>query len=438
MDHPNKTIKSLVGIIIILTIIVPFSTAAEIYLQDDFEDGSFDVGSANPQPIWYWPDNDNTGGPNAWWKISDTSAHASNYSIKLDYLARNGFANHCGIKTTYQKNGYNDTYLVEFDGKDFTDPANGYVGSGNIVGRYVWDETKNFTKWQVIGVSTTNSPNDTLNLTLIAPGPNYDETVTIESGDECKVARECGVDGSICISSGDICLRRRNDCNGHIIYLQGYNNSTFPYGTIIYRRFYLKFSADYIRPISTQKIAYAGTIGIPGNSMWGTCTVLGSGTKALATGNHLGWNSYDGYPLPIELEQWYYFEDMHKSESALGAGNGEYKAWFAKAGENPGEPKLHLQNITFPPLGTNIGGMSIWGNKQTYEDMQGYAYVDDIVISSDRIGPTESIVQPPTKYGLFDFANLYQKWHTSDSTYDLNSDGIVNVGDLAIMMRNFL
>jgi hypothetical protein len=40
------------------------------------------------------------------------------------------------------------------------------------------------------------------------------------------------------------------------------------------------------------------------------------------------------------------------------------------------------------PPGKNVGGVSIWGNKQAYEDMAGYAYVDDIIISDTYNGPT--------------------------------------------------
>ena len=41
------------------------------------------------------------------------------------------------------------------------------------------------------------------------------------------------------------------------------------------------------------------------------------------------------------------------------------------------------------------------------------------------------------KYTLSDFGNLYNKWHTNDSTYDLNDDGIVNSRDFGLMMRNW-
>lgn len=41
------------------------------------------------------------------------------------------------------------------------------------------------------------------------------------------------------------------------------------------------------------------------------------------------------------------------------------------------------------------------------------------------------------KYKISDFGGLFNDWHKTASVYDLNKDGIVNIKDLGLMMRNF-
>jgi len=373
------------NILFALMLMIPAAQGAVLF-QDDFEDGGFDVGVANPQPTWNWPSNTTTTGPTAWFTITSApgTVHNGNYALKLDYLARNGYANTCGGTTGYQKAGYTGTYFVSSTGANLTQTP--YVGSGSIVGRYLYDKTKNFTLWQIAEVANQDATNDRLNLTLVTPGPGYDSSVTISAGDECYVCRACGVDGSI---GGSTEITRRNDCDAQIEYLSGF--SAFPYGSTIYRRFYFKFSSDYAKPTTGQKLGYYHTVG---GGAGAVVTVERGGVrfKELAqssTSDLGGFYACTGYPTPVETGRWYYLEEMWKSGSSSGAADGEYRCWFARDGEDPGNPVIALTGKSLRPIaGSGAGGMSIWGNNQSTEDRAGYAYIDDIVVSTTRVGPT--------------------------------------------------
>jgi hypothetical protein len=372
----------IIALILALLLVAPVQAAT--YFEETFEDGTFDVGSGYPQPTWYWPSNNDTVGANAWWKITSVDKHGGSWAIRLDYLARNGRGNTCGGTTAYQKAGHSGTYFVSSTGANLT--LTPYVGSGSIVGRYLYDGTKNHTLWQITEAANQDATNDRLNLTLVTPGPGYDANVTISPGDTCFICRACGVDSNVAGGAGQ--ESRRNDCDTHSLFLQGF--SAFPYGSTIYRRFYFKLSSDYVKPSTGQKIGYSFTIGALPVGATFFQERGGVYLKELAYAHDtLGYHAYSGSPLPLVVNQWHYIEEMFKSESSSGAADGEYKLWFARDGEDPGAPVKTLTGKSLKPItGGSGGGMSIWGNSQFYEDRAGYAYVDDIVVSDTRVGPT--------------------------------------------------
>jgi hypothetical protein len=499
----------------ILLVVCILPADAGVLFQDDFESGSFQVGRNHPKPLWYWPDNSATNGVNAWFTVTSApgTVHRGSYALKLNYTARNGFANNCGGTTAYQSPTHGGVTCFVIDpaklppgalSSDLT--GNPYVGSTCGVDckqlcqlssgtRYLWDITRNYTRWTITGVQNADAINDRLDLAEVVPGPGYDSKVRIGSGDKCFIGRACGVDGKI-IPVGTcpgMSVWRKQDNDDHILYLGGYKDPTFSWGSVQYRRFYFKFSSDYTKPSVTQKIGYWGTSDYSSFKIHGATLLMG-GLTILETPAHWGPTIYKGPPFPLQTEQWYYIEEMQKAASSPTAGDGEYQIWMAPDGADPGSPLIHVQggislrdasgvyawrrsrrgtneyyltlasggapNVacttqllmggkvvyrggrlgalapgqwsygdgdslgyrTFYvrlgdggnpsgkpdgylktffglyPTGMNIPGVSIWGNSQFMsktETKTGCAYIDDVCISTERVGPVPAAPKAP-------------------------------------------
>ena len=191
-----------------------------------------------------------------------------------------------------------------------------------------------------------------------------------------------------------------------------------------------------------NRINIIGSKTDPYNNDKGDKIISINGTKV---GMQQGWAWTDGtddivtvvYVPPIEANKWHYYEfykelywdeteQRYMSKLRMWLDNDQY---FTEKIFKMGKAAFGITNI------------KLFLNSSNYiSEQDSYIYTDTFRFSTDSFGGTVAGNQgqpSQIKYTLSDFANLYQKWHTSDSTYDLNSDGIVNSKDLGMMMRNF-
>jgi hypothetical protein len=85
----------------------------------------------------------------------------------------------------------------------------------------------------------------------------------------------------------------------------------------------------------------------------------------------------------IIWNKWYYYEELFVRESSEGAGDAEYHLYFGALDDNIGEPVISRTDF-------NIGELkdiSMHGNWQHYNDVSGYIYFDDILMSDGYVGP---------------------------------------------------
>ena len=147
--------------------------------------------------------------------------------------------------------------------------------------------------------------------------------------------------------------------------------------------------------------------------------------------NSRGWltDGIDGDKNAFDLQfgQWHIIKMEIKNTSAPDIDDGLVKIWWDKQ-KIFERADLDLRDYAYSINSVTIGQQI---NRYSGDGIDEWRYIDDIIIAdNDPDSNTPA-------YSLNDFANFYDKWHTSDTTYDLNKDGMVNSRDLALMMKSF-
>ena len=343
---------------------------SEILFQDDFESGDF---AAPGTSRWSWRgvptsaaniDSSMMRGSNDdVYSVSQTRPYRGSYSMRLNFGGRNDWCNQCGST---------DATLTSTS-------ANTGCFSASVDGPYadvMYNKSNGFSQWSVTSVNGRQICVDTSR----AIGESiFGANAALNGGDQIKVPRRCGVNGSVGGSAG-----RRSDCNRAINYLDGVNGSDFGYGETIARRFYAFFPSQTAMPDITLKIGY-GAWRPAGGSVSNSEFNL-SVQRNLQLVVRLPTGSLVVTDDNASRDTWMYFEETWTRESGPGRGDGSYRAYMGRADA----PVTQLSTPVVVRTGLEIGEvvrLSVLGNWQHNRDVSGFAYFDDIVIAKGYVGP---------------------------------------------------
>ena len=113
----------------------------------------------------------------------------------------------------------------------------------------VYNSGNAFSVWQV----TSSTPSQVcVDLSAPVEQPILDIAPSVALGDELKLPRICGVNGSIGSN-----ISRRSDCDLAINYLEGISPADFEFGETLSRRMYVYIPSETILPSVTVKLGYA-------------------------------------------------------------------------------------------------------------------------------------------------------------------------------------
>jgi hypothetical protein len=360
-------IKSLIAAISV-AIIIPQTSFCDVLFSDGFEDDF--ITSANP--TWSWK-TDMPVGTGDLYSRSTTQKHSGSYSLRLDFDGRNSFCNRCGSNNAIQKNGYdNSSFFVDSEGNDLS-------GSPYLLpdaNRPMWNKTDNYAKYSVSSLANQDATNDRANVSLSANGLSGDGD--FDAGDEIAIALKCGVDGSV----GDD-IDRRSDCDIAIGYLNGVISDHHPYGGSIFKRMYFYIDADAVVPDNAIKLGYWHDAN---SNVQVTVIRFTEGERENEVETEGTLDAFETTDEKVSRGQWYYLEEEYKRESSAEANDGEYRVWFAPSGATPTTPDIELTDLDLGQV--ENGDISIIGNWQHWNDASGYLYIDDIEVSTQRIGQT--------------------------------------------------
>jgi hypothetical protein len=351
---------------------------AETLFEEDFEAPL----SSSAQPKWSWkaafhPDTNPYGmtyGKGDIYERSQTVTYTGSWSLRLNFEGRNGFCNTCGMETRTQKSGYSDTtYFVDSEGANLT--LSPYDEPD--LTRPVFNKSDFFAKWAPSSVSNGEATNDKLEFAGGSPvSNNLGGDGDFDAGDEIKICKKCGVDGSI---GGDI--NRRSDCNLAINYLQNLAPEDHPAGGSIFRRFYFYMPSTTTMPNITIKLGYFTTAG--GSLIANIFSPDANDTSGRGRQVEVDGMGYSGTGVHVEHDTWYYIEEEFERESSDSANDGEYRMWVCKASdEAPGDPKVEFTKLDL----RQVKAISIIGNWPHMNDCAGYFYIDAVKIDTTRIG----------------------------------------------------
>jgi hypothetical protein len=387
-------------------------------LADVYYETNYDLGitpkfapDIEADSIWTLPSSFATVyGDNNHFKITNAAAHSGEFSLQFVYQARNGFCNTCGsVSDIHISSGHDGVdYFISESAADLTisdNPDTTKLDDGikSEPGKFAYNNTNGFSKWEIVSVTNANATNDRLNLKLVSLGINGEST--INNSDSLSVARHCGVDGIIGIRQGVNDIHRRNDCNAVIMWFQ--NVATQTPGTSIFRRQYLKSEVTsitlrqklhYFRPATNSNDdQLEGEVVTFGN-------VVDSIVQPLLSGLHRHSGPSARYQLftdtygnlDFERGVWYYLEEEYKAATVATVSpltyntDGEYRMWLSPSGQEPGvgSPTIEVLNLDLPTIGGNDSThISLWGNLQHWTHARGSWYMDDIKISGTFNGP---------------------------------------------------
>ena len=371
MDKTGKIFSSL-GLLFFLAAITPVK--AGILYETDFDSGNMPIGSANP--VWMLPSgaSDRFGTGNLF-EVVTGNAHSGSYSLRFNYEGRNGVCNMCGSTARVQMSTSSPAnYFLDDQGNDLTlDPILASPG------RIVYNTDDGFSKWQITSVTSQNSLNDKLLLTKINDGIGAASNI-FKSGDKINIYRQCGVDGKVGTD-----VTRRSDCNIGITY---FTKVTQNYGESIFRRIYVKIDKNTVLPY-TQKLRYWQ---LDSGGIYLVVRHVDTGRIFPYVEGLAGHNGPSFIDTNIDMKTgvWYYVEEQFKANSDPTTSDGEYRLWFAESGKEAVKPVIELTGLDISP----VKAASLWGNFQHHEDASGYWYLDDLAISTTRIGPTDIPPRP--------------------------------------------
>lgn len=356
-----------------------FPSAAEVFFSDGFESGDKASGAS---PVWSWnnsfdptkpADSHMMYGSGDVYEVSSDIAHTGRYSLRLNFDGRNGFCNVCGTKRYTVKSAPGESkFLMDADGNKIT--PHSPVLSG---GRVIYNRDDSFAKWTwgdlsraLMGEVSQPIRNDMAGLGMV------------NSNDTLLIPNQCGVDGTV---GGNV--NRRSDCDRAINYFKGVQESHFPYGGTISRRFYFYIPEETIMPDITFKLGYV-FFNKPNDkgekSRVGFETVIsvqrGSQPEINA---RTTFDKYVFVPMNIGRNRWYYLEEVWQRESHQFANNAEYRLYLGSDSEDLSNPVVHLE-------GGRLGellSMSIVGNWQHLNDAKGVVYIDEVRVANKVSGP---------------------------------------------------
>ena len=196
------------GILLILcTVTAPINAAP--FFEDNFEHANgIAVG---PSPVWSWQSPYSSSnrfgmmlGEHDIYSLSTTQAHSGRRSLRINFNGRNNFCNTCGSEAV--------TVTSEnLSSRCFT--------TSGIRETTVYNRDNGFSQW---AVTSSNDSQVCLNLETPTQAPIINIAASINVGDQLRVPRVCGLNGSI---GGQ--TRRRSDCDLAINYLNGIEKSHF-------------------------------------------------------------------------------------------------------------------------------------------------------------------------------------------------------------------
>lgn len=341
------------------------SAMASDLFSDDFERPL----SSSPQPVLAWspafdPITQKFGmmyGKGDIYERSSTVTHSGNYSLRLNFDGRNGWANTdiCGF-TSYTATVSGNTLQV-----------NGAALTGGVT---IFDRTDRFARYDLpASLAGWTSVNGGVVPNGAATRNEMGGAGVIKNGDEILV--------SACpFVSGD----RLNDTNVAINYLNNISQVTWPYGGTIARRMYVYIPSSTIMPEVALKLGYFDVAGASGNlNNW---TVLDTNRKFQLTGAYTSipggdyvWTNY-----LLGRDKWYYIEEVYTRETSPGAANGTYQIYAGPDGADVSKPLFQFSGLTY---GGNVSAISIIGNWQHWQAATGYVYLDDVKVATQKIGP---------------------------------------------------
>ena len=353
---------------------------AQIFFSDNFEEGTL---NSSAQPKWSWKNAINPGNisttmmyaENDIYYITNDKVNSGDYSLRINLAGRNNWCNICGSESVIVNQSDIDAGCLSVAGGPWSNS--------------IYNSTNGFSQWQV--TSSTNSQvcfnkNTAIGNSMFGAGSN-----SINDGDELKIPKVCGTNG---IVGGDI--SRKSDCNKVINYFDGVSSADIPYGGKISRRFYMYVPSSTVLPNTTLKLAY---------SHWRTQGGSVRSVKlklSVQRGLSLEINAPDSQNIvdntaKVIRNQWTYFEETFVRETSEGSGDAEYHIYFGEDGENG---IAHTSKVGFN-LG-EIVDMSMHGNWQHSNDVSGYIYFDDLIISDEYIGPiSQKRPRAPTEINVY-------------------------------------
>jgi hypothetical protein len=353
---------SLPVIVIISFFFFQTNCFAEIYFEEDFETGTV---STSPNPVWHWKDPITPGNPSApmyyggendIYTVSSKKVHNGKYALAMDYNGRNGFCNACG------------TIEVVVDETSALSQCINITGSP--WGSSIYNKTNGFSQWAV----TSSSENEVCFDASTAIGPSMTSPNSISVGDVLKLPYQCDVNGTIAKR-----INRRSDCNKAINYLDGIEAEHLGYGKSISRRFYVYIPSNAILPSITLKLGYAH-FRKSGKRVSNTLKVSVQRNMQFELGTPGGIVVPDYY---VDKDKWYYMEEVWTRETSEIATDGSYKLYAGPEGTDVFTPIVTQTNV----LVGELIDMSINGNWQHTNDVSGFTYFDDILISDGYAGP---------------------------------------------------
>lgn len=357
--------RSILIILLLISNALTNSLYAQVFFNDDFEGGTL---NSSAQPKWSWKAPISPGdvittmmyGESDIYYITNEKANSGNYSLRMNFAGRNNWCNICGSGSVTVTQTNIDSGCVAIAGGPWSDS--------------IYNSTNGFSLWQVTSSSNSQicfNKNTAIGNSMFGRSENG-----ISHGDELKVPKVCGVNGTV---GGDI--NRKSDCNKAINYFDGVTSADVPYGGKISRRFYMYIPSETVLPNITLKLAY---------SHWKTQSGNTRSVKlklSIQRGVSLEINAPNSETIvdndaTLNRNQWYYFEETFVRETSEGSNDAEYYVYYGEDGER-GIPFITRKGFN---LGELID-MSMHGNWQHYPDVSGYIYFDDIAISDEYIGP---------------------------------------------------
>jgi len=363
-------IRMLIAALLFSSVVVD-AAERKIFLEENFKDGV----NEDSEELWQWDytsQGTSTGmmyGEGDIYEISDETYMSDRSSLRLNFNGRNNFCNICG-GVDYELTTTEDELLC-------------FQFGNQAHQKSVYNKTAEFSTWPIV-----SERGDTACIAKTRPNMDNVGGVDIDSKltDTVHLPNKCGVNGTV---GGNI--DRRSDCNRAVNYLKGVSAADLSFGETISRRFYMYVPLETELPEVTFKLGY---------SYWAReGESLRSATLKISTqrGNSLELSMPSGTTTTIGRDvfkltkgKWFYFEEIFTRESALGRIDATYTLYASPEDQYSNEPIIVDSNFNLGELRK----MTIGGNWQHFNEVSGYVYFDNILISNMYAGPVNRPLMP--------------------------------------------